>query len=235
MLVVLALLGGLSAAPASASATVRTGADTNGTRFRLDEATLTVRLPARLRQHATLRAQCGRWGAASHIRGTGHRRGRKGTRLVRFQLDKRVDAVAEWCRVLGVARDRFAIRTAVAQLRPPPSPVPPELVPGPGVREARTRSDDVLTGEDGDASFLLDGRVLTFRLAEPLAEDVLLFLGCFSKAGGEHDAARTGLRYAVLRAGARSLTVDLEFEAEPVAQGCLAEPYRAGDLAAADF
>jgi hypothetical protein len=228
---VLALLGGLSAAPVSASATVRTGADTDGTRFRLHATALTVRLPARLRQHATYRAQCGRWGAASRLRGTDRRRARKGARLLHFQLDKRVGDVAEWCQLKVLARDRTVIATAVAQLSPPPFASPPELVPGPGVREARTRSDDALQGEDGDASFLLDGRVLTFRLARPLDDDMLLFLGCFSTV----EETRAGLRFAVLRAGARSLTVDLEFEAEPVARGCLAEPDGASDLAAADF
>jgi hypothetical protein len=228
---VLALLGGLSAAPVSASATVRTGADSNGTRFRLDDSTLTVRLAARLRQRATYRAQCGRWGAASRLRGTARLRARKGARLLRFQLDKRVGTVAEWCRLEGAGRSRAAVGTAVAQLSPPPFAAPPELAPGPGVREARSRSDDELTGEDGDASFLLDGRVLTFRLARPVHSDVLLFLGCFSTVEDE----RAGLRFAVLRAGARSLTVDLEFEAEPVAHGCLAEPDGASDLAAANF
>jgi hypothetical protein len=90
-------------------------------------------------------------------------------------------------------------------------------------------------GEDGDARFLLDGAVLTVQLRPRLIGNALVRLVC-TEGGLGHERI-LGYRTIVAPAGTRTLTADLEGEAEATAAVCLVEGTgpNSGDIVAAGF
>lgn len=241
-LLALVLAGCLSATVGLAAAALRTGQDSDGARFRLSGRTLVLELPKGTPPDSRVGGACGRAGSSGRRVSGGHRTFRSDRRL-RFRLRRDVSRTAEWCtfETSKFNADASQLPYGAVALRPRLAVPPTHLRSGPGVREAATTSSDGeayggFAGEDGDARFLLSGRVLTVRLRERSTRSELVTLACTQ--GSDPDSDRSvGYRSVVLPAGKHVVTADLEARAEDTATGCLIEGTggRSGDIAAAAF
>lgn len=229
----------LAGAASGATPAVRSDQDSGGARLLLSGRQLVVELPKATPINSRVRAGCGRSGRSGRrvafARGTF-----SGDRLLRFRLARDVSRVAEWCTFETRKRNVDARRLPYGAVALGPQP-PENLRSGPGVREAVTTSVDGqayggFAGEDGDAHFLLDGRVLTVRLRERSVRSELVRLVCVQGSTPESERS-LGSRTVVLQKGKRAVTADLEGSAEEKAAGCLIEGTgeHSGDIAVAAF
>ena len=231
----------LCAAP-PASAALRVGQDSVSVKFRLSARQLLVELPRATPLGSRIRAGCGRSGLSGR-RAAFTSRIFRGPRRLRFRLPQDVSSTAEWCAFETEKSNVDARRLphGAAALRPLLARPPKHLRSGPGIREAVTTDTDGeayggYAGDDGDARFLLDGRILTVRLRRASRRSELVRLVCV--AGSRPGEERLlGHRAVVLPAGKRVVTADLEGLAEPQAAACLIEGAldSAGDIVGAAF
>ncbi len=239
------LVGGLILAlvlmvePASAS--VRNGAASDGTRFHLDGKRIAVKLPKGIVRGSRVHVSCGREGKAGR-QVTSARRRYSGRRHMRLRFRTDVSRRAEWC--FYTFKSKVGARRlpySAARLLPRRSPAPAALRSGPGVREAVTSDGDGaafggLEGETGDARFLLKANVLTVRLRAGFSRSRLVRLAC-TRGHSPGDAQILGYRALVLPAHRRVITADLEADAGTDAAVCVIEGTggNSRDIAAAQF
>lgn len=198
-----AILGVLAAcALAPPAGAQETGTSSEGVRFTLDGAVVTIVLGRPLAPGRRLKAECGRATYQRRAIGRGRAKGR-GLRTVRVRLHRDVDA-PEWCE-FSVA---YTGRRGAAALSGAPAFEP--LVPGPDVREAPAG------GRNGGGRFLLRGSMLTVEMNRPFGRSVVAGLGC----GGSDEAI--GFRRIAVSAGQRVIAVDTEADLG-AARWCLLE------------
>jgi hypothetical protein len=120
-----------------------------------------------------------------------------------------------------------------ARLLPEREPRPAPVVPGPGVRQGETRSDDrvggdEVEGEDGDATFALAGRTLTVRLRERFA---LVTLAC--NLATPERAEFLSTRVVAVAAGQRTVTAVLDGDPTRANHCLIEDDFEGGDIAVA--
>jgi hypothetical protein len=236
-LLLLALAAVLLLAAPAAAAEQRRATTSEGVRMTLDGRALTIDVPRQTARGARLRVECGRSirrvGRGDRGTAVGAARARPGRRQ-RIRLSRTVRD-AEWCAFTTARRGapERSLPYGAARLLPEREPRRAPVVPGPGVRQGETRSDDrvggdEVEGEDGDATFALAGRTLTVRLRERFA---LVTLAC--NLATPERAEFLSTRVVAVAAGQRTVTAVLDGDPTRANHCLIEDDFEGGDIAVA--